>query len=252
MKKLLAIVLSVAMIACFAVVASAEGEVTATIATVEVTEASVGTKIEVPVEMSKSEFGYAAVAISDIKYDTEVLKLTAFKKGTLITNYEDAGAEAMGTGKVDAGTYGYICATKGSLEGSACVFVFEVVKAADSSVTATITAEVYKNDDASDPDTVKNTATVTAGGTKVGVVPPTSEEKPPVSEEKPPVSEDNTPVSKDDGAKGGANDDTTVVTPDKTPNTTNNPKSGDASAVAVAGVLCAAMAAAFVITKKSK
>ncbi len=249
MKKLLAIVLSVAMIACFAVVASAAEDTTATIATVEVTEASVGTKIRVPVEMSKSEFGYAAIAISNIKYDTEVLKLTAFKQGTLISNYPDG--EAMGTGKVDAGTYGYICATKGSLEGSACVFEFEVIKAADSTVTADITAEVYKNNDASDPDTVKNTAKVVAGGTKVGVVPPTSEEKPPVSEEKPPVSEEKPPVSEDKTTESKAAP-TTVVTPGTTTNTTKNPKSGDASAVAVAGVLCAAMAAAFVITKKSK
>ena len=248
MKKLLAIVLSVAMIACFAVVASAEGEVTATIATVEVTEASVGTKIEVPVEMSKSEFGYAAVAISNIKYDTEALKLTAFKKGTLITNYEDAGAEAMGTGKVDAGTYGYICATKGSLEGSACVFVFEVVKAADTTVTADITAEVYKNNDASDPDTVKNTATVVAGGTKVGQpTPPSDPGESKVDESK--VDESKVDESKADESKAAP---ATVVTPGTTNNTTNNPKSGDASAVAVAGVLCAAMAAAFVITKKSK
>ena len=246
MKKLLAIVLSVAMIACFAVVASAAEETTATIATVEVTEASVGTKIRVPVEMSKSEFGYGAIAISNIKYDTEVLKLTAFKQGTLISNYPDG--EAMGTGKVDAGTYGYICATKGSLEGSACVFEFEVIKAADSTVTADITAEVYKNNDASDPDTVKNTATVVAGGTKVGQpTPPSDPGESKVDESK--VDESKVDESKVDESKAAP---ATVVTPGTTTNTTKNPKSGDASAVAVAGVLCAAMAAAFVITKKSK
>ena len=245
MKKLLAIVLSVAMIACFAVVASAAEDTTATIATVEVTEASVGTKIRVPVEMSKSEFGYAAIAISNIKYDTEVLKLTAFRQGTLISNYPDG--EAMGTGKVDAGTYGYICATKGSLEGSACVFEFEVIKAADSTVTADITAEVYKNNDASDPDTVKNTATVVAGGTKVAMPGPSDPGESKVDESK--VDESKADESKADESKAAP---TTVVTPGTTTNTTKNPKSGDASAVAVAGVLCAAMAAAFVITKKSK
>ena len=250
MKKLLAIVLSVAMIACFAVVASAAEDTTATIATVEVTEASVGTKIRVPVEMSKSEFGYAAIAISNIKYDTEVLKLTAFRQGTLISNYPDG--EAMGTGKVDAGTYGYICATKGSLEGSACVFEFEVIKAADSTVTADITAEVYKNNDASDPDTVKNTATVVAGGTKVAMPGPSDPGESKVDESK--VDESKVDESKADESKADESKaaPTTVVTPGTTTNTTKNPKSGDASAVAVAGVLCAAMAAAFVITKKSK
>lgn len=240
MKKLLAIVLSVAMIACFAVVASAAEEITATIATVEVTEASVGTQIEVPVEMSKSQFGYGAIAVT-LQYDKEALELVKFSKGTLIKNYEDA--ETGGTGNPDVGTYGFICATKGVSEGSACVAVFKVKKAVDSAVTAEVTAEVYK-DDTKSPDTDKVVATVVAGGTKVAVAPPTSEEKPPVSEEKPPVSEDKTPGSKDAP--------TTVVTPGTTNNTTKNPKSGDASAVAVAGVLCAAMAAAFVITKKSK
>ena len=250
MKKLLAIVLSVAMIACFAVVASAAEEITATIATVEVTEASVGTQIEVPVEMSKSQFGYGAIAVT-LQYDKEALELVKFSKGTLIKNYEDA--ETGGTGNPDVGTYGFICATKGVSEGSACVAVFKVKKAVDSAVTAEVTAEVYK-DDTKSPDTDKVVATVVAGGTKVAVAPPTSEEKPPVSEEKPPVSEEKPPVSEEkppvseDKTPGSKDAPTTVVTP----GTTNNPKSGDASAVAVAGVLCAAMAAAFVITKKSK
>ncbi len=247
MKKLLAIVLSVAMIACFAVVASAAEEITATIATVEVTEASVGTQIEVPVEMSKSQFGYGAIAVT-LQYDKEALELVKFSKGTLIKNYEDA--ETGGTGNPDVGTYGFICATKGVSEGSACVAVFKVKKAVDSAVTAEVTAEVYK-DDTKSPDTDKVVATVVAGGTKVAVAPPTSEEKPPVSEGKTPESEDKTPESEDKTPESKAAP-TTVVTPGTTTNTTKNPKSGDASAVAVAGVLCAAMAAAFVITKKSK
>ncbi len=244
MKKLLAIVLSVAMIACFAVVASAAEEITATIATVEVTEASVGTQIEVPVEMSKSQFGYGAIAVT-LQYDKEALELVKFSKGTLIKNYEDA--ETGGTGNPDVGTYGFICATKGVSEGSACVAVFKVKKAVDSAVTAEVTAEVYK-DDTKSPDTDKVVATVVAGGTKVAVAPPVVESpvEPPVVESpvKPPVDE-----SKVEESKAAP---TTVVTPGTTNNTTNNPKSGDASAVAVAGVLCAAMAAAFVITKKSK
>lgn len=244
MKKLLAIVLSVAMIACFTVVASAAEEITATIATVEVTEASVGTQIEVPVEMSKSQFGYGAIAVT-LQYDKEALELVKFSKGTLIKNYEDA--ETGGTGNPDVGTYGFICATKGVSEGSACVAVFKVKKAVDSAVTAEVTAEVYK-DDTKSPDTDKVVATVVAGGTKVAVAPPVVESpvEPPVVESpvKPPVDE-----SKVEESKAAP---TTVVTPGTTNNTTNNPKSGDASAVAVAGVLCAAMAAAFVITKKSK
>lgn len=244
MKKLLAIVLSVAMIACFAVVASAAEEITATIATVEVTEASVGTQIEVPVEMSKSQFGYGAIAVT-LQYDKEALELVKFSKGTLIKNYEDA--ETGGTGNPDVGTYGFICATKGVSEGSACVAVFKVKKAVDSAVTAEVTAEVYK-DDTKSPDTDKVVATVVAGGTKVGQPTPPSDP----GESK--VDESKVDESKVDESKAAESKDApaTVVTPGTTNNTTKNPKSGDASAVAVAGVLCAAMAAAFVITKKSK
>ena len=244
MKKLLAIVLSVAMIACFAVVASAAEEITATIATVEVTEASVGTQIEVPVEMSKSQFGYGAIAVT-LQYDKEALELVKFSKGTLIKNYEDA--ETGGTGNPDVGTYGFICATKGVSEGSACVAVFKVKKAVDSAVTAEVTAEVYK-DDTKSPDTDKVVATVVAGGTKLGQPTPPSDP----GESK--VDESKVDESKVDESKAAESKDApaTVVTPGTTNNTTKNPKSGDASAVAVAGVLCAAMAAAFVITKKSK
>lgn len=244
MKKLLAIVLSVAMIACFAVVASAAEEITATIATVEVTEASVGTQIEVPVEMSKSQFGYGAIAVT-LQYDKEALELVKFSKGTLIKNYEDA--ETGGTGNPDVGTYGFICATKGVSEGSACVAVFKVKKAVDSAVTAEVTAEVYK-DDTKSPDTDKVVATVVAGGTKLGQpTPPSDPGESKVDESK--VDESKVDESKADESKAAP---ATVVTPGTTNNTTKNPKSGDASAVAVAGVLCAAMAAAFVITKKSK
>lgn len=244
MKKLLAIVLSVAMIACFAVVASAAEEITATIATVEVTEASVGTQIEVPVEMSKSQFGYGAIAVT-LQYDKEALELVKFSKGTLIKNYEDA--ETAGTGNPDVGTYGFICATKGVSEGSACVAVFKVKKAVDSAVTAEVTAEVYK-DDTKSPDTDKVVATVVAGGTKLGQpTPPSDPGESKVDESK--VDESKVDESKAAESKAAP---ATVVTPGTTNNTTKNPKSGDASAVAVAGVLCAAMAAAFVITKKSK
>ena len=249
MKKLLAIVLSVAMIACFAVVASAAEEITATIATVEVTEASVGTQIEVPVEMSKSQFGYGAIAVT-LQYDKEALELVKFSKGTLIKNYEDA--ETGGTGNPDVGTYGFICATKGVSEGSACVAVFKVKKAVDSAVTAEVTAEVYK-DDTKSPDTDKVVATVVAGGTKLGQpTPPSDPGESKVDESK--VDESKVDESKADESKADESKaaPATVVTPGTTNNTTKNPKSGDASAVAVAGVLCAAMAAAFVITKKSK
>ena len=248
MKKLLAIVLSVAMIACFAVVASAAEEITATIATVEVTEASVGTQIEVPVEMSKSQFGYGAIAVT-LQYDKEALELVKFSKGTLIKNYEDA--ETGGTGNPDVGTYGFICATKGVSEGSACVAVFKVKKAVDSAITAEVTAEVYK-DDTKSPDTDKVVATVVAGGTKVAtIVDPSDPGDPskPTEPTDPSKPTEPTDPSKVDESKAAP---TTVVTPGTTTNTTKNPKSGDASAVAVAGVLCAAMAAAFVITKKSK
>ena len=225
MKKLLAIVLSVAMIACFAVVASADdaNKVAITVDTVNVTEDMVGKEVTLNVNISAVEFGYATIEFT-IDWDKEALEL--------VTWSEDFDA-MKGLGVGNENKYAYANASKNGKGGQIAQIIFKVLKAQDAQVTGTVDAcKLFTSADRADKNTVDADASVVAGGIKLGQPTPPSE-----------------PESKVEESKAAP---TTVVTPGTTENTTKNPKSGDASAVAVAGVLCAAMAAAFVITKKSK
>ena len=236
MKKLLAIVLSVAMIACFAVVASADdaNKVAITIDTVNVTEDMVGKEVALNVNISAVEFGYATIEFT-VDWDKEALELVEWSE-------EFTAMKGLGVGNENK--FAYANATKNGKGGQIAMLVFKVLKAQDAQVTGTVDAcKLFTSAEKADKNTVDADASVVAGGIKLGQPTPPSEPTPP---SKP---TDPTDPSKVDESKAAP---TTVVTPGTTTNTTKNPKSGDASAVAVAGVLCAAMAAAFVITKKSK
>ena len=251
MKKLLAIVLSVAMIACFAVVASADdaNKVAITISTVDVTDEMVGQEVAVDVNISDVEFGYATIEFT-IDWDKDALEL--------VTWSEDFDA-MKGLGVGNDNKYAYANASKNGKGGQIAQIIFKVLKAQDAQVTGTVDAcKVFTSADRADKNTADPETSVVAGGIKKGTTPPPVEDSsviidPPVVEspvDESPIVDPESPAV--DESKAAPADNTTVVTPDTTKNTTNNPKSGDASAVAVAGVLCAAMAAAFVITKKSK
>ena len=236
MKKLLAIVLSVAMIACFAVVASADdaNKVAITVDTVNVTEDMVGKEVTLNVNISAVEFGYATIEFT-IDWDKEALELV---------NWSEDFDAMKGLGVGNENKYAYANASKNGKGGQIAQIIFKVLKAQDAQVTGTVDAcKLFTSADRADKNTVDADASVVAGGIKLGQPTPPSEPTPPSKPTEP------TDPSKVDESKAAP---TTVVTPGTTTNTTKNPKSGDASAVAVAGVLCAAMAAAFVITKKSK
>lgn len=241
MKKLLAIVLSVAMIACFAVVASADdaNKVAITVDTVNVTEDMVGKEVTLNVNISAVEFGYATIEFT-IDWDKEALEL--------VTWSEDFDA-MKGLGVGNENKYAYANASKNGKGGQIAQIIFKVLKAQDAQVTGTVDAcKLFTSADRADKNTVDADASVVAGGIKLGQPTPPSEPTPP-SDPESKIEDSKVEESKVEESKAAP---TTVVTPGTTENTTKNPKSGDASAVAVAGVLCAAMAAAFVITKKSK
>lgn len=265
MKKLLAIVLSVAMIACFAVVASAEETVSATVSTVS---AKAGDAIVLDVTLSKVAYGYAAVTV-DVDttcYNAEELEFTGFKKAKGFSGTGDFSAVVDGAAK-----YGFVTTDGGAdypenQEGIIVQLKFNVLKDVEKSeVGVLFTAKTYD-----DADIVNNSAanaSVVKGGVVNSVEPPedSSTINPPVEDSSivdPPV-EDSSIVapgeskdeSKDESkveSKVDTDSTVAVVTGGTTTGSTTNPKNGDASAVAVAGLLCAAMAAAFVITKKSK
>lgn len=256
MKKLLAIVLSVAMIACFAVVASAEETVSATVSTVS---AKAGDAIVLDVTLSKVAYGYAAVTV-DVDttcYNAEELEFTGFKKAKGFSGTGDFSAVVDGAAK-----YGFVTTDGGAdypenQEGVIVQLKFNVLKDVEKSeVGVLFTAKTYD-----DADIVNNSAanaSVVKGGVVNGVEPPedSSEVLPPVDSSivDPPVEDSSIVAPGESKVESKVDTDSTVavVTGGTTTGSTTNPKNGDASAVAVAGVLCAAMAAAFVITKKSK
>lgn len=251
MKKLLAIVLSVAMIACFAVVASAEETVSATVSTVS---AKAGDAIVLDVTLSKVAYGYAAVTV-DVDttcYNAEELEFTGFKKAKGFSGVGDFSAVVDGAAK-----YGFVTTDGGAdcpenQEGVIVQLKFNVLKDVEKSeVGVLFTAKTYD-----DADIVNNSAanaSVVKGGVVNGVEPPvdSSTINPPV-EDSSIVDPGESKVESEVESKVDTDSTVAVVTGGTTTGSTTNPKNGDASAVAVAGVLCAAMAAAFVITKKSK
>lgn len=259
MKKLLAIVLSVAMIACFASVAFAAGEenVTATVATVNVTEADVGSEVILDVSLSDNvEFGYAAFKATVGDYDTEALEFIGWTDETDNIPKANMKATVADNGK----ELGWILNGQ-SKGGVFYALKFKVLKATNAAVTVNFsdfsaydTADLLSN--ALRPVNVN----VVAGGIAVAsetepttsiVDPTTSTETDPTTSIVDPTTSTTTTTTT--GETTAATSATGTVTGGTTTGTnTANPKSSDASAVAVAGVLCAAMAAAFVITKKSK
>ena len=251
MKKLLAIVLSVAMIACFASVAFAAGEenVTATVATVNVTEADVGSEVILDVSLSENvEFGYAAFKATVGDYDETALEFIGWTDETDNIPKANMKATVADNGK----ELGWILNGQ-SKGGVFYALKFKVLKATNAAVTVNFsdfsaydTADLLSN--ALRPVNVN----VVAGGIAVAseTEPTTSTTEPTTSIVDPTTSTTTTTTT---GETTAATSVAGTVTGGTTTGTnTANPKSSDASAVAVAGVLCAAMAAAFVITKKSK
>ena len=257
MKKLLAIVLSVAMIACFASVAFAVGEenVTATVATVNVTEADVGSEVILDVSLSDNvEFGYAAFKATVGDYDTEALEFIGWTDETNNIPKPNMKATTAENGK----ELGWILNGQ-SKGGVFYALKFKVLKATNAAVTVNFsdfsaydTADLLSN--ALRPVNVN----VVAGGIAVA-----SETTDVTTTDVTTTDVTTTDVTTTDvtttttttttGETTAATSVAGTVTGGTTTGTnTANPKSSDASAVAVAGVLCAAMAAAFVITKKSK
>ena len=248
MKKLLAIVLSVAMIACFASVAFAAGEenVTATVATVNVTEADVGSEVILDVSLSDNvEFGYVAFKATVGDYDTEALEFIGWTDETNNIPKPNMKATTAENGK----ELGWILNGQ-SKGGVFYALKFKVLKATNAAVTVNFsdfsaydTADLLSN--ALRPVNVN----VVAGGIAVA-----SETTDVTTTDV--TTTDVTTTTTTTTTTGETTAATSVagtVTGGTTPGAnTANPKSSDASAVAVAGVLCAAMAAAFVITKKSK
>ncbi len=229
MKKVLALVMCAAMILCVGMTAMAATQKTASFTVTTVTDKyNVGDVALVDLVANEENTGIGAFAVK-FSYDTEYLKFVENPEegDYFITGKGAGGATAVGNEE----TMELQMATANGFKKADVVvtLAFEVIKDIPEGKTAVVSVEeipgVVANAD--DPEGVEYTLSFENGGV--------AHEKTPTPPE-PPVSS----VPSEGGNGGGT---TTTAT-------TTNPKTGDASAVAVAAGLCAVMAAAFVITKK--
>ncbi len=240
MKKVLAMVICVAMLACFAVTASAASDATLTVATVE---GKKGEVVSVDIAISEaSDIGALEITLA---VDETLLKATTVKDKRGNDVYFQAGPAATAAGALVEGSEGivdgkFMLTTASSAgyydAGVIWTVYFEIL--ADLEAPAAIDAEATTVGHYDD-DTIAINLTVVDGAVKAAVEEPSEPESKPESKpeeskpevEQPPVDEKPAPV---------------VTDTDKN----DNPPTGDVSGIAVAAGLCAVMAAAFVITKK--
>ncbi len=224
MKKVLALVVCVAMFACFALTASAADEATLTVATVE---GKKGDVVAVDVSISaESNIGALEVTLA---VDETLLKAVTTKDKRGNDVYFQAGAAATAAGALVEGSEGIVdgkfmlttATSAGYWDGGVIWTVyFEVL--ADLEAPAAIDAEVTSVGHYED-DTKVITVNVVDGAVKA-----------------PKAADDNKDDKDDKDDKEDKEQDVTNT----------NPPTGDVSGIAVAAGLCAVMAAAFVITKK--
>ncbi len=243
MKKLLAIVLSIAMLACFAVVASAENEVvTVTVGTVNVD--ADGNAI-VPINGTVAEGENVGSLQFVIKYDAEKLTPVSQNAKKDSADYAVAANKDLFDGMLESkatedGIRVALITTEGITENGEWVTVkFKVTdKAAEGEEIAVSLEGVDSSKNLDEGGTAPLTVAVTAGKVINAVATP-----------EPPVPSDGESKGEEPSKTESKGEES------KTESKTDDgkkpvPKTGDNSVVFFAVALCVAAAAAFVVTKK--
>lgn len=235
MKKVLAIVLSVAMLACFAIPAFAADGVTFSVTAPEYAKA--GETISVTVALAEGDFSSANFVL---EYDQESLTpKTVISKGGL-GNLADAGT---GNAKAEEGAlfalaFAFPTSEIKSEAPDMNLFTvkFDVNEGVADDTKLEFVLKVDGDVQLADADGVNQAITATCGTatTTVG-------EAPVVSSEEPSKIED---PSKTDSVAS-------VTSTASTTTSTSNPKTGDAGVAVFAAIVAAAAAAAFVAGKKN-
>ena len=230
MKKVIALVVCVAMLACFAVTASAEAvKATFTVATVEGVKGDI---VNVDITIAEQGTGIGALEIK-INYDSENLKFVKNPDEGKYFVVGEATNGASAVGNEDNMLVAFASVDGFFKVGKVLTLSFEVLNDIPEGDIAEISFETTS--DASHYEEADTTydIEIISGGVKAPIV----EEKPPV-ESKPVESKpvESKPVEKEPVEDVTATDE--------------NPDTSDVSGIAVAAGLCAVMAAAFVITKK--
>lgn len=237
MKKVLALVICIAMIACVAVTASAEA--TAATFTVSTVEGNKGDKVTLDIEIAERGTRIGTFVIQ-IKYDESKLKF--------IEN-EDEGAyfvvgEAAG-GATCAGNEENMQAALATPNGffkpgKVLTLAFEVIDEIPAGETAEVTFEMMEDPKVCDENEYgakEYDVKINAGGVKSSA----KVEGP---------SDTTSPVDPVESSDPSDNKQPTTPSKPAESDTDTNPATGDVTGIAVAAGLCAVMAAAFVITKK--
>ncbi len=227
MKKVLAIVLSVAMLACFAIPAFAADGVSFSVTAPEYAKA--GDTIEVAVALGEGDFSSANFVL---KYDQEKLSpKTVITKGGL-GNLADAGT---GNAKGEEGV----------LYGIAFAYPTSELRG-DAEDLVIFKAKFDVKADVADGDKLEFELTATgdimlanAEGVNEPVAATFGKATTTVGEAPAPVDPSTAPSTAP-----------STVAPSTTAPSTNNPKTGDAGVAVFAGIVAAAAAAAFVVGKK--
>ncbi len=226
MKKVLALVICIAMIACVALTASAD----ATKATfnIDVVDGKVGETVVVNMDIEEAKTMIGAIGFKFV-YDTTYLKLV---ENPTTYNYFSTGLGAGGaTAAGNENTMEVQLATADGFKapGTVIALAFEVIKDIPTDAVARVDAKIIVEPKAATDEIEGYDIVINAGGVAGPKSAPTEDVPSVVPSE--PTSQGTTP-------------------PPATGSDTQNPPTGDATGIAVAAGLCAVMAAAFVITKK--
>ena len=242
MKKVLAIVLSVAMLACFAIPALAADPVTFEM-TSDKAYVQPGESFVVSVRLTS---GAVSTAMFNMQYDIDTLtvKPTSLKKGEL-GNLADATAGNVLTSGEELGVVYDLAFTYPTSE-------YDYEDNVLFSATFAVPEDAQVGDKYEIKLAMRETPVVAEGGENVEVTvneiaPLTVEVGPEPVDEPSEVPSDETPV---DPSSTETPSTDTPTTPSTTTPSTANPKTGDAGVAVFAAIVAAAAAAAFVAGKK--
>lgn len=246
MKKLLTVVLAIAMIASIACVAAfAEGEelnkVTIKAGDVEIAEGA--TEIQVPIIIEYThDNGFAAMKINNVEIEGATFKEKVKAEGIFAYALGD-GAEMLAVANIDDNA-NMISIPSGT---TVATYTFTLAEAAKAGDEFTVVITPGTSDEFCDAtEDANNLEPVVAEG-KITVVAATTEA--PVTTEEP-TPDTSAPVSDSDTSKGDdtskKDDDTSKKDDDKKPNPA--PSTGDAAIVVVAAMIVA-LGTAIVVKK---
>lgn len=236
MKKVLALVICIAMIACVAVTASAEA--TPATFTVSTVEGKAGDVVTVDINIAEKGTRIGTFVIQ-INYDTDYLKFVENEDEGAYFVVGEATNAATAAGNEENMQVALATPNGFFKAGKVLTLAFEITKEIPQGEIAEVTFEMMEDPkvcDEKEYGAKEYDVKINAGGVKAPYVEPSQDPKPPVG----PSTVDPSPV------------DPSPVDPSKPAesDTDTNPATGDVTGIAVAAGLCAVMAAAFVITKK--